>query len=323
MKQGHIALGEIASVPRLRQLEKQHRRSRKKGQLILLIPALCILGAIPAYLLDINWLWEALAGWCILVIFLVGSYIMWKLPVTEEIVHDYSQEVLPGLFRKLGIEKPEAFRRHNLAVKAFLDSGLFHDKYSSISREDCIQGFVHSAPFGMYQVAMQVGTTLMGGRAGMTTLKTNHFYGWFITVNIAAVPGVHVIIMRQRIHSGESDDWHSKTISHWEKSDFLQKEISGNEMFDEKFLVFTDYPQELFRLLTPETQKFLLYLAQTTQNSFAISVQKSSASLLIGHESPTFRICPEGDFTSELPVEMVDDARWFADLLKGIQRGFR
>lgn len=67
-------------------------------------------------------------------------------------------------------------------------------------------------------------------------------------------------------------------------------------------------------------QEFLLYLAKTTKNAFAISIQRSTIFLLTGHESATFRKCPDADFAGTFPPEMVEDVQWFTALVRGLSR---
>lgn len=318
-----ISPAQIAPADRLKAIEKRYIRSRRKIWFVLAIPALWLMGAVAAKAIDELWAWEALIGWCLMTTFLMGVYLLYQVPSTADAVHKYSQEILPGIFTQLGVENVRVARRHNLSMKVFLDSGLYYDKYSSISREDSVQGRINGSDFGMYEVAMQIGSTRMSAQAGTTaTLRTNQFYGWFIVVNTAHISGFHFITMRKRRNTGESDDWHAKTISHWENDRQLQKVSIANSKFDELFLLNSDMPDVLSQLLNTSAQDFLVYLAETSANSFAISIQRGNIYLLIGHEKPEFRKVPEGDFTTELNPEMVADAKWFSELIRGLGKIF-
>lgn len=322
MNQKPITGAEIASVPCLQELEKQYRRSGWKWPIVLSIPAFWIMGAAVAYLVDETWMWEALVGWCLLVAFMAGVYLLYQVPAAADVVHKYSLEILPGLFRKLGAEQVRVARRHDLSMKVFLEAGLYYEKYSSISRQDCIQGMLHGTAFGMYQVAMQTDSSLYRGAAGSpgASLKTNQFYGWYIVVDAAPVNGFHFITTRRRINAGESDDWHKKTVSHWENDQALQRISSGNAAFDEAFLLNSDQPSVLLSMLSPELQEFFLHLEKTSANSFAISIQRSSVYLLIGHEKADLRIAPEKGFTNEIPQQLTDNVRWYINLMHGLRK---
>lgn len=321
MNQDRISPAEIASVERLKTIEKRYGRSRKKIWFVLAIPSLWLLGAIVANTIDELWAWEALVGWCLMTTFLMGVYVLYQVPSTDDAVHWYSQEILPGLLIKLGVETVRVARRHNLSMKIFLESGLYYDKYSAISREDSIQGRINGADFGMYEIAVQTGSTMMSAQAGTTaSVRTNQFYGWFIVVNTAQVNGFHFITLRKKLTRGESDDWHEKTISHWEKDQVMQKVSTGNSRFDDLLLVNSDRPESLRQLLNSSALDFLVYIAETSSNAFAISIQRGNIYILIGHEKPEFRKVPEGDFTTQLSPEMVADAKWFVELIRGLVR---
>lgn len=317
-----IRPAEIAPLDRLEKLEKQYRRSRQKLKFLLLIPGLWLLAFIPTYILDIKWLWEDFAGWCILVLFGIGGYAVLKFPIADDVIHAYAQEILPGLLRKFGVENPRVSKRHDLSFRTMLESGLYHDKFNGVLREDSVQGTLGQIPFGMYEIAIQVNSTI-GARSARTSFSTNHFYGWFIQLAIPHIRGVHTIVMRRRIHGGESDDWHEETLEFWQENSQLQKIFTSNPSFDEAFLVASDLPETLRPMLDRNAQEFLLYLAQTTRNSFAISVQHSKVYMMIGHENPTFRKSPDGNFTTEINREMMEDAKWFVDLIRGLGKTFK
>lgn len=243
MKLAEISPTEKRPAEALAALEKKYRKSKQKALFLLLIPLLWILGAIPAYFIGSAVAWECLAGWCIGVTFCVGVYATMWLPDTAEVVHNYAQLVLPELFRNAGVNDVRVHTRHDLSMKTFLDSGLYHDRYNSISREDSIQGNLHGVPFGMYEVAMQVGGTRMNARSGIVSgTRTNYFYGWFVMLNVPRISGFHFITMRGRKNSGESDDWLQHTIAHWENDVQLQQTQSGNAAFDRQFMLNSDQP---------------------------------------------------------------------------------
>lgn len=306
---------------RLTALESQYERAGQKIWWWLSVPLLWVSSWFVVDWVDVEWAWDFFGLWCILVLILIGMFIYKRFPAKENVIHEYSQLVLPKIFSGFGVRDVKVARRHDLSMKTFLESGLYHDKYNSISREDSVQGILNGEQFGMYEVAMQVGSSRMGGRAGIvSTTRTNHFYGWFIVLNAARIPGFHFITMRARKNSGESDDWHVKTFQHWDTDTQLQKIILGNPVFDQQFLLNSDHPHALISLLSPTMQEFLLYLAHTTKNSFAISIQKSRIYVMIGHENASLRKCPDQNFAGEYPPDLVEDVKWFVELIQGLSR---
>lgn len=322
MKLAEVSPSEIASLEGLRALEKKRRLSQSKWLMILVAAgALAIIGT-GIFAVEIRWLLFVFVVLCIATIFGVGFWLFIKTPVLSEVEHEYSQFILPGLIAKMDVADVKTSRRHDLAMKVILETGLFHSKYSAISREDAVQGKVNGIAFGMYEFAMQTRATYSFGFVPGTdnTVGTNQFYGWLIIVPMDRVPGFHFITMKYRTTGGESDDWHSETLQHWEDDKQLQKITLGVEKFDRAFLLNSDQPGALRNLLTPQTQAFLLYLFETSQNAFAISIQRGRIYLMIGHESATFRKCPPGKFTEEIHPEVLQDAKWYIDLIRGLSR---
>ncbi|HTF05470.1 MAG TPA: DUF3137 domain-containing protein [Bacteroidia bacterium] len=310
---------EIAPEEALHSLQKMRERAKQKWMIIFLTIGLLVLGSSVVYALEIKWLLIAYAASCIASVFIVGAWVFLKLPVLTEVEHKYAQVVLPGLFTKTGATEVRVGKHHDLSMKTFLEAGLYHDKYSSISREDYIQGKFNERPFGMYEIAIQTVATYGGGGA-QNTVGTNRFYGWFIIVPADRISGFHFITMRYRNNNGESDDWHTLTLQHWEEDVHLQKFVPGESKFDDAFLLNTNQPEALHEILTPSLQEFLLYAAATAKNSFAISIQRSRIYVMIGHERANFRQCPEKKFTEEFHPDLLEDVKWYADLLKGIHK---
>lgn len=308
---------ELAPEDRLRRLEKQYRRSRQKWLFIAAIPVLWAIGAIPLFSLGYSWLGPVYTAWCILVVFAIGAYVIFRFPVADEVEHEHAQVILPGLLTKLGVEAAAVHKRHNLSTKTLLDAGLYYGKYNAWLREDCIQGTISGFNFGMYETAIQIASTAGGGYD-----RTNEFYGWFIAVNIRPLQGFHFITMRRRVNSGESDDWHRKTLSHWENDRQLQKIASGNKEFDEAFRLNTDHPAALMSRLDDAAMDFLLYLARTTKNSFALSIQRSHIFLLIGHEGANLRRSRKGDFTLDYSDEIAEEVHWYIEAIKSLAKSF-
>lgn len=310
---------EIAPEKELIDLQKKREWAERKWMVAFTALGLLVVGAMAVYGLEIKWLFVAYAGFCVATIFVVGGWIFLKLPVLSEIEHSYAQLVLPGLFTKSGASEVLVGKRHDLAMKTFLEAGLFYDKYSTISREDWIQGKFNERSFGMYEVALQTVATYGAGPM-QNTIGTNRFYGWFIIIPIDRMPGFHFITMRYRNNEHESDDWHTLNFRHWTEDEQLQKITLGEAKFDDAFLLNTDQPDALRGMLTPSVQEFLLYAATTTKNSFAISIQRSRIYLMIGHERASFRKCPDKKFTEEIHPEVLEEVKWFSDLVRGLTR---
>jgi hypothetical protein len=310
---------EIAPQTELDFLQKKREWAQRKWMLAFMTAGLLVLGASLVYALEIKWLFLAYAAFCVATIFVVGALIFMKLPVLSEVERSYAQLVLPGLFAKAGATEVRVGKRHDLAMKTFLEAGLFYDKYSTISREDWVQGKFNEQTFGMYEVALQTVATYGAGPM-QNTVGTNRFYGWFIVVPVHRISGFHFITMHYRNNEGESDDWHTLNYQHWVEDQQLQKIKLGETKFDDAFLLNTDQPEMLRGMLTPSVQEFLLYIASTTKNSFAISIQRSRIYMMIGHERANLRMCPEKKFTEEIHPELLEEVKWYADVLRGLSR---
>jgi len=321
MNEKPIIGAEIASATRLQELEKQYRRAGLKWKIILSIPALWIIGGLIAKVVDETWIWEALVGWCLLTTFMAGVFLLYQVPAAADVVHKYSLEVLPGIFRQFGAQEVRVAKRHDLSMKVFLESGLYYDKYSTISREDSIQGTLHGNNFGMYEVAVQVGSSLMTGRPGATRpVHTNQFYGWFIILNTPMHNGFHFITPRKRFNTGESDDWLMKTIAHWENDEQLEKITTGTPSFDELFFLNSDQPSVLLSLLNTSAKEYLVQQAQSARNAFAISIQRSCVYVLIGHERAEFRVAPESNFIGNIPESLAEDVGWYVQFINNLRK---
>ncbi len=310
---------EIAPEKELRQLQKKREWAQHKWMIALATLGLLVLGATGVYAAEIEWLFIAYAAFCLIIVFVVGALIFMKMPVLAEAEHSYAQLVLPGLFTKSGATEVRVGKRHDLAMKTFLEAGLFYDKYSTISREDWITGKFNERSFGMYEVALQTVATY-GALAFQNTVGTNRFYGWFIVVPVDRISGFHFITMHYRNNEGESDDWHTLNYQHWMEDQQLQKIKLGEAKFDDAFLLNTDQPEMLRGMLSPHVQEFLLYIASTTKNSFAISIQRSRLYMMIGHDGANFRKCPAKKFTEEIHPEMLEEVKWYSDVLRGLTR---
>lgn len=317
-----ILSAEIASIERLRELEIKYRRSQQKIWVLVAIPLLWLIGASVARMINELWAWQALVGWCLLCAFLGGVFILYQIPSKDDVIHDYSQAVLPGLFKHFGADKVLVARRHDLHMKTILEAGLYYDKYNTISREDCVQGHINGIDFGMYEVALQIGGSVISPQAGTTaTTRTNYFYGWFVMMNTSRVHGFHFITLRNRIASGEADDWSEKTIAHWEKDITLQKVATEDGAFNELFLLNSDHPEVLLQLLTPSMRESLIQFAETASNSFAISIQRGHVFLLIGHDNADLRKAPSsGNFTEGVDPELQRDVAWYANMVKKLSQ---
>src|ERR1044072_525696 len=107
MNEAAMNPSEMAPSGELERLEKQYRRSQQKLRFILNIPILWGLGALLVYFLNISWLWEVYAVYCVAVIFVLGGYVLFRFPDADEIRRRYAQLILPGLLQKLGVENPQ------------------------------------------------------------------------------------------------------------------------------------------------------------------------------------------------------------------------
>lgn len=305
-------------------LAKKYRLARFRFTLLLLIPALWIIGGIL-----ISAIFDMYGAgvpimliWIFVVLFGVGAWVFLMIPHKLEIERQYAKLVVPALLKQEGIQA-EYYQAHTLATASFLKSGLYQEKYSTIRREDSVTGKALGMPFGMYQLAVQVSTPL--GRSAFqprTTLLTNHFYGWVIQCGITPVAGRHVLLFKTRKTSHESDDWLAPVQKYWQTNPECPPLFSGNPVFDAHFLLFSDRPKVAEDLFHPEVRQFLLYLAETSENAFAISISGNVLTMHIGHSEPTFRSCPKENFGREYHPRMLEEAKWFSDLLKGMRKSF-
>lgn len=304
----------------LRSLGRMYRFSRIRYLLLLLIPALWFLGFVLAGLSEMSSLSVGfLIGWFFVVLFGVGAWVFLLIPDKEEIRRKYVSHILPALFRRENLEI-NYYPSHDLSVHSLLKSGLYHDDYSTVLREDCITGTTGRMNFGMYQVAVQVVTGVSGRYGNSARIATNMFYGWVIHCIIPTVRGTHVIIPRNRKTGDESDDWLEKVKQNWWNNPKSAAYESGNAALDREFVFFTDQLQTFQSFATKEFLEFLLYLQQSATNAFAITISGNLFMMHIGHVSPSFRHCPDGDFVNDIHPEMEQDVKWFTSLLKGVQK---
>lgn len=305
----------------LQKLGKMYRFSRIRYLLLLLIPVLWILGG---YLSGFSSMDDLVAGiliaWFFVVFFGVGAWVFLLIPDKEEIKRKYVSHVLPFLFRKEGIEITY-HPSHDLSVNSLLKSGLYHDRYSTILREDCIAGSAGRMNFGMYQVAVQATSGFNGGRYSPSSrVMTNLFFGWVIHCIIPSTRGTHVILPKHRKTEGESDDWLMKVGENWWQNPKCPAYETGYQPFDEEFILYSDQPEVFHSFATKEFMDFLLYLQKSSSDAFAINVSGNLLMMHMGHAEPSFRYCPDGDFVSEVHPDLEQDVKWFTSLLKGVQR---
>lgn len=312
---------ELAPVQELEILGIQYSRSRRKYLYLLLIPALWAVSFTLFLVPDFEWAPELVSLLCIVSLFGVSAFVFVGISSPDEIKHRYSQLIIPGLFRELGAQDVEVFSSHTVSTAAILDSKLYTGEYDSIHRRDCIMGSVRGMQFGMYEIAIQTGSS-MGGRYSRTSVMTNQFFGWFIMIPLRNIIGEHFIIMRERVSETEADDWQKKTVKRWsEFPQFFYNENDKSE-FNTAFLVATSHPQQMNQLLTKEAKEFLMFMAGTTGNTFGISIRGNMLCVLIGEEDGSFHYAPEGLFTEKIPDESAENARWYMTLLDGIRKNF-
>jgi len=310
---------ELAPAHELEVLGAQYRRSRKKYLYLLLIPALWAISLTLLLVPNFEWAQELVSLLCILALFGVSAFVFVGISSPDEIKHRYSQAIIPGLFRHFGAKDVEIFSSHTVSTTSILESKLYTGEYDSIQRRDCIMGSVRGMQFGMYEVAIQTGSS-RGGRYNSSAVMTNQFFGWFIMVPLRNMIGEHFIIMRERVNENEADDWQKKTVKRWlEFPQFLYNEDDKSE-FNNTFLVATSHPQQMNQLLTKEAKEFLLFLAGSTGNSFGISIRGNMLCVLIGEEDGSFHYAPEGLFTEKIPDESAENARWYISMLAGIKK---
>jgi hypothetical protein len=144
-------------------------------------------------------------------------------------------------------------------------------------------------------------------------------------INTKRFPGFHFITLRNRISSGEADDWCQKTITHWEKDTTLQKVSTDDPAFNERFLLNSDMPEQLLQLLSASMRASLLQFAETASNAFAISIQRGHVFLLIGHDTADLRNAPaSGNFEEEINDQLKSDVAWYVNvIMKLSQVGLR
>lgn len=321
MKQSVAAKPGTLDPEYLRDLGKLYHFARYRYWYLLLIPALWILGGILTTFTVMDGLVAGLLiAWFFIVLFGVGAWVFLVNPEKEEVVRKYVAHVLPCLFRREDLDI-QYFPSHDLSVKSLLRSGLYHDRYSAILREDCISGTTGRMNFGMYQVAVQTASSFGGARySPRSRVLTNQFYGWAIHCVVPNVNGVHVILPRHRKTQHESDDWLEKVIENWMSNPKCLQLPTGYHAFDAVFVVYSDQPPAFHSFANKDFLDFLLYLQSGSHNAFGINISGNLFAMHMGHKTPTFRHCPDGDFASEFHPELLEDVKWFADLLKGIQR---
>jgi hypothetical protein len=304
----------------LRKLGRMYRFARFRYSFLLLIPALWLLGFVLAPPDSSLGLPEVvLLVWFFVVLFGVAAWVFLVIPEKQEIQRKYVSHVLPFLFHQQGLAV-NYYPTHDLSMAMFLRSGLFHEDYNTMLREDCLQGAASRMVFAMYQVAVQTISRVSGRYGASASSATNQFYGWAIHCIVPPVRNTHVILPRKRKTSDESDDWLEKTCESWSTNPKCEAGSIGYPPFDERFIVYTDNPQAFFSFATKEFLDFLIYLHTTTNNAFGINISGSLFALHMGHETPGFRHVPDGNFETHYNPELLQEVKWFADLIKGVQR---
>ena len=321
MKNGGSVTSSLPDEIALSKLGQLYRLARIRYSLLVLIPALWVGGVLAASLSGpINGLTAGiLIAWFFIVLFGIGAWVFLIIPEKEEVKRKYVSHVLPYLFAQEGLTI-DYYPSHDLQMKTFLQSGLFHDDYQTMLREDCIQGSASKMKFSMYQVAVQTLSRVTGRYGNSARLATNMFYGWAIHAIIPRIPGTHVIIPKGRKTNDESDDWVEKVHENWWSNPRVASTETGYVPFDALFTLYTDQPAAFFSVGKKEFLDFVIYLANTSTNAFAINMSGSVFALHIGHEKTSFRHMPDGNFATEYNPELLEEVKWFAQMLKDIQR---
>ena len=307
----------------LRKLEKKALLARWRYPALLLIPLLWILGGVLISFgspgeLEVG----ILLAWFFLTLFGVSGYVFLVCPTTDEVQLKYATLVVPLLFETKGLTA-NYYTAHDLKMAAVLKSGLMHEQYSTMLREDSIVGKSLRMEFGMYQVAIQKASGFGSARySGGTRVLTNQFFGWVIHCVIPSVRGTHVILPLRKTGDGESEDWIVNTVTAWKSNTHAQRYSSGNTVFDQLFHVYTNDVKSLASFAAPEFLEFLRYLQSTATNSFAISISGNLFVMQIGISSLKFRLCPSDSFTQKVHPDLMQEVVWYSDLFKGIERVF-
>lgn len=304
----------------LQKLGRMYRFARFRYAFLLLIPVLWMLGTSFVSFDSIAGLSLAvLIIWFFVVLFGVSAWVFLVIPSTTEIKRKYVSHVLPFLFHREAL-KVNYYPSHDLGMAAFLRSGLFHEQYHTMLREDCIQGDAGRMEFALYQVAVQTVSRMSGRYGNSARSATNQFYGWAIHCIIPSVRNTHVVIPRKRKTDDESDDWLEKTRESWTTNPKCAAQLVGYAPFDAEFIVYTDNLQAFYAFATRDFLDFLLYLHSTSKNAFGVNISGSLFALHMGHEMPDFRHVPNGNFVTEYHPELLQEVKWFAGLIKGVQR---
>jgi hypothetical protein len=275
-------------LKRLKALEKKRSLVENRMLLWLTVPVLWAIPIILAVNIESSALTIFSIVWVFIVLFGMGTYIHVVLPSNEEISKQYKKAVIPELMRIAGAEGDYSLV-HGLKVDSFLKSGLFHEQYSHFDRTDSIIGKYKGVKFGLYELAVQVSTTLrMGLRiAPQTTLLTNIFYGWVLHVPIRAMAGNTYIIPSVRKSKHESDDWIKATKSYFEnESDKGFK--TNDKVFDATYSVYTNSIAEAEYLLQPAFRAFLLWAFSNSKNAPAFSFTGNRACMHLGISDSAF-----------------------------------
>jgi hypothetical protein len=314
------AAGPQLDETALERLGRMYRLSSVRYLFLLLIPALWVFGVLIASIGRIDGLVAGfLIAWFFIVLFGVAAWVFLVIPEKEELKRKYVSHVLPFLFSRNGLNV-DYYPSHDLSMATFLKSGLFHDDYNTMLREDCLQGSAARMQFSMYQVAVQIATRSYGRYGSSARTATNQFYGWAIHAIIPRIAGTHVILPRRRKTGDESDDWLEKTGRSWTTNPKCAPLLTGYAPFDQLFILYTDNQQVFFSFATKEFLDFLIYLYNTTKNAFGINASGNVFALHMGHDDPTFRHMPNGNFVTEFDPELLEEVKWFSDMIKGIQK---
>lgn len=277
------------AISRLQVLEKKRRLVENRMLLWLTVPVLWAIPIILAVSIESSALTIFSIVWVFIVLFGMGTYIHVVLPSNEEISKQYKKVVIPELIRIVGAEGDYSLV-HGLKVDSFLKSGLYHENYSHFDRTDSIIGKYKGVKFGLYELAVQVSTTLrmpVQIFIPQTTLLTNIFYGWVLHVPIRAMAGNTYIIPSVRKTKHESDDWVKATRSYFENES--DKDFKTNDKaFDAAYSVYTNSIAEAEYLLQPAFREFLLWAINNSKNSPAFSFTGNRACMHLGISDSAF-----------------------------------
>ncbi|MGL4597961.1 MAG: DUF3137 domain-containing protein [Bacteroidia bacterium] len=290
-------------MAQLKKIQFQQRFARKRGLILMLV---FLVGVVP-FLLGVffDQIWLVVLGGTLGLagaLILVGWFIVF-LPKNETISKRWKKIVLPHLLHSIGLQG-EYHTAHDLAVKTFLNAGLFKEKYSYFSREDCFLLQYQNARFGLYQLAVQY-------RLKQDDFLTNHFYGLVLHVPLQKKFNGVWIIPKNRRTAHESDDWLLPVLEYRHKKEGIVAVQSGHPEFDACFFVFCYQPQEAAIVLKPWFCSLLYRVQQNWENGLAISFVDQLAALHVGHATPKFDLDSNQDALPVAPDAQLQVLREF------------